>query len=126
MANLARSLSWQLGRFNIRINAINPGLIETSMNKDAFEKSAARGTVPGLAYTNALSRHAEHFLQDKPRLADGLKRFAQDGVIVGAVRDHGQRRGPAALLDRLEVGQALGAQLPRVDVVAVQRCAGLR
>ena len=58
MANLARSLSWQLGRFNIRINAINPGLIETSMNKDAFEKSAARGTVPGLAYTNALSRHA--------------------------------------------------------------------
>lgn len=55
--NLTRALSWQLGRFNISINSINPGLIETSLNADAFAKSAKRGTLPGAAFTNAFGRH---------------------------------------------------------------------
>lgn len=73
--NLSRSLSWKLGRYGIRVNCVNPGLVQTSMNAEAFEKSAKRGLLPGVgstfdcfaspislliqvATTNALARHA--------------------------------------------------------------------
>ncbi|KAI0428128.1 hypothetical protein F5Y09DRAFT_313996 [Xylaria sp. FL1042] len=43
---LTRSLAWEVGRFNIRANVIQPGYIQTDMTKDMDEKGELTNLIP--------------------------------------------------------------------------------
>ena len=48
LATVTKSMANQLGRFNIRVNAVSPGLIRTDNNKalEASNEAALTSTVP--------------------------------------------------------------------------------
>jgi NAD(P)-dependent dehydrogenase (short-subunit alcohol dehydrogenase family) len=54
--SLVQTTAYQLGGSGVRINAICPGLIETSMTKPIFDQAKARGTDHKIGQLNPLRR----------------------------------------------------------------------
>ena len=57
--NLVQTAAQQLGGTNIRVNAVCPGLIETGMTKDMYERARQRGKADRIGQLNPLRRGGE-------------------------------------------------------------------
>lgn len=69
LQSLARTLSLELGRFNINVNAVAPGWVETEMTKEAAERAGI-----------TMEEMKERFAKDIP-----LKRFGRPEDIANVV-----------------------------------------
>jgi len=54
--SIAKTSAYQLGKTNIRVNSICPGIIETGMTKLTFDAARARGTAGKIGQLNPLGR----------------------------------------------------------------------
>ena len=57
MNSIARTSSCQLARTDVRVNALCPGLIETSMTQVQFDHARGRGTEHKIGQLNPLGRY---------------------------------------------------------------------
>lgn len=55
--SIAQTAAWQLQRTDIRVNALCPGLIETSMTAPVFDRARQRGTADKVGQLNPLGRY---------------------------------------------------------------------
>src|ERR1700712_23771 len=58
VVSIAQTVSYQLAGTGIRINAICPGLTETGMTQEVFDRARARGTQHRIGQLNPLQRGA--------------------------------------------------------------------
>ncbi|CAB4422290.1 unnamed protein product [Rhizophagus irregularis] len=56
--NMVQAGAWRLANTNIRVNCINPGIIETNMTQPTFEYARSRGTINKVGQLNPLQRYA--------------------------------------------------------------------
>lgn len=55
--NMASTGAWQLGKTNIRVNAVCPGLIETGMTAPVFDMARGRGAGSKIGQLNPTGRY---------------------------------------------------------------------
>ncbi|GBC00328.1 hypothetical protein RclHR1_03810017 [Rhizophagus clarus] len=56
--NMVQAGAWKLSNTNIRVNSINPGIIETNMTKPTFDYARSRGKISKVGQLNPLQRYA--------------------------------------------------------------------
>ena len=59
LINLTQTAACDLGGYNVRVNAVCPGLIETSMTKPVFDYAREKGKEEKLGYRRELRRYGE-------------------------------------------------------------------
>ena len=55
--SIAQTAAWQLQRTDVRVNALCPGLIETSMTAPVFDQARQRGKIDKIGQINPSGRY---------------------------------------------------------------------
>ncbi|KAH8990513.1 3-oxoacyl-reductase [Lactarius akahatsu] len=91
--SIAQSAAWQLQRTDIRVNALCPGLIETSMTSPLFDHARKRGTGDKIGQLNPMGRYgvpeeianAVLFLSSDDSSYVNGQAFAVDGGLTASL-----------------------------------------